>query len=73
MKAIEIMFDQIDALNTQIKGSEDIDEKIILALKIGDISKIIGDLERHQRREYIKEIPFLSRPSKYQRNDDDYL
>lgn len=45
MRAIDILFDEIDKLNSQIKAEENMHRKIFLAIKIGKIVEIINEIE----------------------------
>lgn len=45
MKAIDILFYEIDKINSQIKKEEDTDKKVTLALNIRKIVDIIEDIE----------------------------
>ena len=48
MKAIDIMFDEIDKINSQIKSEEYTYKKVLLALKIRKIVDIIEDMDELQ-------------------------
>ena len=45
MKAIDILFNEIDRINTQIKNEEDMDRKVAFAFQISKIVEIISDVE----------------------------
>lgn len=44
MKAIEILFEKIDELNTELKQCKTIHEKVCKAYKIKSISQLIEDI-----------------------------
>ena len=46
MKAIDILFAEIDKINSQIKKEEDTGKKVSLALNIRKIVDIIEDIEK---------------------------
>ena len=48
MRAIDIMFNEIDKINSQIKLEEVTFKKVLLALKIRKIVDIIEDMDRLQ-------------------------
>ena len=48
MRAIDILFNEIDKLNSQIKLEEKTYKKILLAMKIRKIIDIIEDMDRLQ-------------------------
>lgn len=48
MKAIDIMFEEIDKINSQIKLEELTYKKVLLALKIRKIVDIIEEMDRLQ-------------------------
>ena len=45
MRAIDILFDEIDKINSEIKLEENKHKKIFLAFKIGKIVEIIQKIE----------------------------
>lgn len=45
MKAIDILFNEIDKINSQIKNEKDTNKKVTLALNIRKIVDIIEDME----------------------------
>ncbi len=45
MRAIDILFDEIDKLNSKLKKEDDMGKKIVLAFQIGKIVEIIGGIE----------------------------
>ena len=49
MRAIDILFNEIDKLNTEIKSEELTFKKVLLAFKIRKIVDIIEDMDRLQR------------------------
>lgn len=48
MKAIDIMFNEIDKINSQIKLEKETYKKVALTLKIRKIINIIEDMDRLQ-------------------------
>lgn len=58
MKAIEIMFNEIDRLNEEIKSESDISRKILKALEINQVIKVIKEMKNLQLEEY---LPFGDR------------
>ena len=48
MKAIDILFNEIDKINSQIKLEKETYKKVILALKIREIINIVEDIDRLQ-------------------------
>ncbi len=45
MRAIDILFDEIDKLNSQIKLEENTCDRVVLAFEIGKIVEIIRGME----------------------------
>ena len=52
MRAIDILFDEIDKINSQIKSEDDTYNKVLLALEIGKIVTIIRGLDELQSGNY---------------------
>ena len=48
MRAIDILFDEIDKINSQIKEEKDMNNKVILAFEISKIVEIIRGMEELQ-------------------------
>ena len=46
MRAIDILFNEIDKINTEIKKEEDMNAKIFLAFKLGKVVEIINEIEK---------------------------
>ncbi len=46
MRAIDILFDKIDKINSQIKIEKNMQDKISLAFQIGNIVEIIKEIEK---------------------------
>ena len=53
MKAIEIMFNEIDRLNEEIKSESNISQKISKALEINQVIRIIKEMKNLQLEEYL--------------------
>lgn len=54
MKAIEILFNRIDELNTQIKEEHDIDNKVLIACEIQKTVEIIWSMHELKNQIYLK-------------------
>lgn len=65
MKAIEILINKIDELNSKIKLENDIDSKVLLALEIKKIIEIIASMQELKNQTYLN--PWL------QERNRDYL
>lgn len=52
MRAIDILFDEIDKLNFQLKNEEDTDNRVMLAFEIGKIVEIIRGMQELQSGEF---------------------
>lgn len=46
MRAIDILFDEIDKLNAQIKIEENVQKKVFLAFQISKVIEIINEIEK---------------------------
>ena len=46
MRAIDILFNEIDKINSQIKLEENMHQKVFLAFKMGKIVEIIDEIEK---------------------------
>ena len=46
MRAIDILFDEIDKINSLIKTKKNMQDKISLAFQIGNIVEIIKEIEK---------------------------
>ena len=46
MRAIDILFDEIDKINSEIKKEKDMNAKIFLAFKLGKVVEIINKIEK---------------------------
>lgn len=60
MKAIEILYEQIDDFNAHIKCANSLDEKFFYAELIGDVVNAIKNLGRYRK-------------SNLMRTEDDYI
>ena len=58
MKAIEIMFNEIDKLNEEIKSETNIHKKISKAFEISQVIRVIKEMKNLQLEEY---LPFGER------------
>lgn len=57
MRAIDIFFNEIDKLNSQIKSEKETFKKLLLAFKIRKIVDIIEDMDRLQMDDVCGYIP----------------
>ena len=46
MRAIDILFNEIDKINTEIKQEENMHQKVFLAFQMGKIIEIINEIEK---------------------------
>ncbi len=53
MKAMEILFNRIDELNAEIKFESDMREKLIKALEIEQIVKVMREMENLRVQAYL--------------------
>ena len=56
MKAIEILFDEIDKLNTQIKESTNIYQKTLILHKLTQAAEVIYKIAEHANNATIDEF-----------------
>lgn len=68
MRAIDILFDEIDKINSQIKSEKYTFKKVLLALKIKKIVNIIEDMDRLQMDEGYGYVP-----RDFHYNEKDYI
>ncbi len=59
MKAVEILLNEIDKLNSKIKLEEDIDKKVLLAFEIEQVIKIIGEIQVLKSSEYLGDKGYM--------------
>ena len=58
VKAIDILFDEIDKINTQIKSEDDTYGKVLLAFEIGKIVKVIQEMEELKSGNFFANVQF---------------
>lgn len=68
MRAIDILFDEIDKINSEIKSEETTFKKVLLALKIRKIVNIIEDMDRLQMDDGYGYVP-----RDFHYNEKDYI
>ena len=68
MRAIDILFNEIDKINSEIKSEETTFKKVLLALKIRKIVDIIEDMDRLQMDDGYGYVP-----RDFHYNEKDYI
>ena len=65
MRAIDILFDEIDKINSQIKIEDDTYARVVLAFEIGKIVEIIRGMEELKSRTFFPNTQYMLYPKDY--------